>query len=151
MEIAIKPIKGMDAEIDAPKSKSYTNRALLIAALAEGKTELENVLISDDTMHMISGLRKMGTGINIGKTITVAGTGGQLRSASIFCGNSGTTIRFLTAAATLSSGQSMLDGDSRMRQRPIGELAKCLKQLGAKVETANGFPPLRVKGKLKGG
>lgn len=159
MEIAVKPIKkgGMDATISCPRSRSYTNRALLIAALAEGKSTLKNALHSEDTEHMTKSLQQMGIEIEEKEKsgeMKVTGKGGTLKLAAkkLYTGNSGTTMRFLTAAATLAEGKTVIDGDARMSQRPIGDLAEALKQLGAEVRTNNGFPPVTIKGEgLKGG
>lgn len=148
IQTLLEPVHG---EIRPPGSKSITNRALICAALAEGKSELVGALDSDDTRVMIAGLRALGISISvdeIGETICVTGCGGFLpaQKANLFVGNSGTTIRFLTAAVTLGHGEYRLDGIQRMRERPIGDLAAALNQLGAKVicEGVGDCPPVRV-------
>lgn len=137
-----------------PGSKSITNRALLIAALAKGKTTLKNFLESADTRHMRQALKKLGVKIaQRGNTLLVQG-GLLYRSASkIFCGNSGTAMRFLTAVLAAQPFETILDGDQRMRERPIGDLLDSLRQLGAHAYSLkrNGYPPIFVKGPLKGG
>ncbi len=141
------------ASITPPGSKSLTNRALVIAALADGRSTLTNVLFADDTQVMIDGLRALGfdVGANAGKQrVKVKGLAGRIpaKDADIDCGNSGTTIRFLTALATLGEGAYRLDGNKRMRQRPIGELVDLLSSLGATIrfEKESGYPPLVVEG-----
>jgi len=152
-EFAIKPVTGpVRARMRPPGSKSITNRALVCAALADGRSTLRGALVSDDTRVMIDGLRAMGVDIaaeDSGNTLVVVGSDGTppARQAELFVGNSGTTIRFLTAAATLASGDFRLDGVERMRERPIGDLAEALAQLGADVrcESPSGCPPVVVK------
>src|SRR5690242_11576270 len=125
-DVLLEPIPApFTATITPPGSKSLTNRALVIAALSDGVCELSNVLFADDTRVMIDGLRKLGFELDVdepGKIIRVHGRGGEIaaKSAELFCGNSGTTIRFLTALSTLGHGKFTLDGVERMRQRPIG-------------------------------
>src|SRR5436305_7271232 len=112
------------ASLAPPGSKSLTNRALVLAALAEGRCTLSNVLFADDTEVMIDCLGRLGFGLEVdreGHTIVVEGRGGAIPAASaeLFCGNSGTTIRFLAALCSLGHGSYVLDGIARMRQRPI--------------------------------
>jgi 3-phosphoshikimate 1-carboxyvinyltransferase len=143
-----RPIRG---RIRPPGSKSITNRALVCAALADGRSALTGALDSEDTRVMIDGLRSLGIEIEVrdeGKTLVVAGADGELPAldADLFCANSGTTIRFLTAVATLGHGSFRLDGTQRMRERPIGDLLDALGQLGAtaRSELNNGCPPVVV-------
>ena len=148
-----------DKAIRIPGSKSITNRALLIAALASGTTTLKNVLFSDDTEYMINALTKLGISMDIDKEqneISVHGKDGVLDNPieSIFIGNSGTCARFLTTAVTLGEGDFVIDGNERMRQRPIQDLVDGLKGLGVDIETDNdsGCPPLVIHANgLKGG
>src|SRR5438552_2687187 len=140
------------ASITPPGSKSLTNRALVLAALADGICNLSNVLFAADTRVMLDSLAKLGFQIEIDEsaaTARVHGRGGVIPSAhaNLFCGNSGTTIRFLTALCALGKGTFILDGVPRMRQRPIGALTGMLKQLGGRIThspEADGFPPLQV-------
>lgn len=134
-----------------PGSKSLTNRAMVLAALSEGPCRLHGALFADDTRVMIEGLRRLGFDVETDEPkaeITVTGRGGLIPSTKteIFCGNSGTTIRFLTALCTLGKGQYLLDGIERMRQRPIGPLASMLRNLGARIESVmnEGYPPVQV-------
>src|SRR5205814_6771056 len=130
---------------------SITNRALICAALAEGTSTLTGALDSEDTRVMIECLRNLGISIESrdrGQTLIVHGCGGNIpaTSADLFVGNSGTTIRFLTAMCTLGHGIYRLDGIERMRERPIGDLLDALNQLGADCcgELREGFPPVVV-------
>jgi 3-phosphoshikimate 1-carboxyvinyltransferase len=156
--IMIEPITRPFALTMAPPgSKSLTNRALVLAALAEGTSELSNVLFADDTLVMLECLGRLGFGVEIDRAarrVRVAGGGGNVPSgdAELFCGNSGTTIRFLTALCALGRGQYNLDGIPRMRQRPIGELVHLLKNLGGRIEYLmnEGFPPVLVRGSPRG-
>jgi 3-phosphoshikimate 1-carboxyvinyltransferase len=130
--------KPFTATFAPPGSNSLTNRALVLAALADGICDLSNVLFADDTHVMLEGLTKLGFYLVIdhdARTVRVHGRGGKIdrSSAEIFCGNSGTTIRFLTALCSLGTGQFILDGVPRMRERPIGALVTMLKNLGVRV------------------
>jgi 3-phosphoshikimate 1-carboxyvinyltransferase len=139
-----------------PGSKSITNRALVLAALAEGTTRLEGVLESDDTRHMQEALLQLGIGVRKLSATTVEIDGGRAKlrapAQPIFVGNSGTTVRFLTGLACLVDGPVTLVGDEAMAKRPIQDLVDGLRQLGVKIECATGCPPLTVYGgKLPGG
>ncbi len=144
------PIRG---KIRPPGSKSITNRALVCAALAEGSSTLTGALDSEDTRVMIESLGRLGIRVesnDAGRTLTVHGCGGRIpvNSANLFVGNSGTTIRFLTAMCSVGRGTYRLDGVPRMRERPIGDLLAALNQLGAdcRGELRDGFPPVIVRG-----
>ena len=139
-----------------PGSKSITNRALALAALAEGTTVLHGVLQSDDTRHMRRGLEQLGVAITERDATTWVVEGGLTRlrvpSEPLFVGNSGTTVRFLAALAALVPGPVTLEGDEHMAKRPIADLVDGLRQLGVKVDCDTGCPPLRVwGGELQGG
>jgi 3-phosphoshikimate 1-carboxyvinyltransferase len=139
-----------------PGSKSITNRALVLAALSEGTTRLEGVLASDDTRHMQQALLELGVDVRKTSTTTLEIAGGRARLQApkkpLFIGNSGTTVRFLTALACLVDGPVTLVGDEAMAKRPIADLVDGLRQLGVKVECASGCPPLTVYGgRLPGG
>jgi 3-phosphoshikimate 1-carboxyvinyltransferase len=142
------PVRG---SIRPPGSKSITNRALVCAALAEGTSTLSGALDSEDTQVMIDSLHRLGIPVerqNDGSRLVVTGCGGQLPAsdADLFVGNSGTTIRFLTALTTLGRGTYRLDGVPRMHERPIADLLSALNQLGADVrsEAGTGCPPVVV-------
>ena len=141
----------LDSRVRVPGSKSLTNRALLVAALAEGDSILRGPLVSDDTDAMLRSLRQLGCAIDdAGADWSVRGSGARLRSpeAPLDVGNSGTTARFLTAAACLADGPVVIDGDARMRERPIVDLVRTLGDLGARCEILgrDGCPPVRVSG-----
>lgn len=125
--------------VSVPGSKSHTNRALLVAALAEGTTHLQNALFSDDSQYFAQALATLGFDVILnkqGKSISVKGLNGNIpaEEVDLFIGNAGTAARFLTAMSTLGYGVYHLDGVERMRQRPIGDLVIALNNLGAKVE-----------------
>ena len=139
------------ARVRPPGSKSITNRALVCAALSDGISILRGALDSEDTRVMIDGLGRLGIAVesrDAGRTLKVHGAAGRIPAveAELFCANSGTTIRFLTAVATLGHGAFRLDGVARMRERPIADLLDALTQLGAivKSESENGCPPVVV-------
>lgn len=139
-----------------PGSKSLTNRALLLAALAEGESVLTGALASDDTRYMEQALRALGVTMQAedAGTWRVQGGRGRLRTSPtpLFIGNSGTTVRFLTALAALIPGDTRLVGDEHMAKRPISDLLDGLKQLGVAIECPTGCPPLTVHGRgLPGG
>src|SRR5262245_29831809 len=135
--LPIEPRGPLDARVRVPGSKSMTNRALLAAALADGASELSGALESDDTRVMIESLAALGCPVEAGSDPwRVSGRGGRLRApgAALFTGNSGTTARFLTAAACLADGPVTIDGTARMRERPIDDLTRALEQLGGKCQ-----------------
>ncbi|HEY6728196.1 MAG TPA: 3-phosphoshikimate 1-carboxyvinyltransferase [Polyangiaceae bacterium] len=133
-----------------PGSKSITNRALVLAALAAGESTLTGVLQSDDTQHMRRALETLGIQVSEidATTLRVRGGINRLRQPTqpLFIGNSGTTVRFLTAFAALVPGAVTLDGDSHMRRRPIADLVEGLQQLGVSIECPTGGPPLTIRG-----
>jgi 3-phosphoshikimate 1-carboxyvinyltransferase len=133
-----------------PGSKSITNRALVLAALAEGTSVIENVLVSDDTRHMRSALSALAITMRDGAPGQVIVDGGRSRlrpsQEALFIGNSGTTVRFLTALASLIPGTTTLIGDDHMAKRPIADLVEGLRQVGIHIDCLNGCPPLTVHG-----
>lgn len=150
------PVRG---SIRPPGSKSLTNRALLIAALADGVSTLRGILHSRDTAVMIESLGRLGIAVTPGAettTIHVAGHGGHIPAtqADLYLENSGTSIRFLTALCTVGNGVYRLSGNERMQQRPIADLLAALNQLGAdtRCEAGTECPPVLVTAKgLPGG
>jgi 3-phosphoshikimate 1-carboxyvinyltransferase len=149
------PVRGT---IRPPGSKSITNRALAVAALAEGTSELRGVLDSRDTQVMFDSLGRLGIRClhdPARRAAVVSGCGGRIpvASADLYLENSGTSIRFLTAVAALGRGEYRLDGNERMRQRPIADLVEALNRLGADVSCSPaGCPPVVVRGRgLRGG
>lgn len=153
----IKPIKGIDAVIRVPGSKSYTQRALITSALAGGKSIIKDALISEDTEHLIKALCLLGANIaNEGNDLVVKGTGGKpsTPSSALYLGNNGTGFRFLIGTVSLGHGTFVLDGNSRMRQRPIQPLVDALNRIGVKARCieGNGCPPVEVRASgLSGG
>ena len=134
-----------------PGSKSISNRVLLLAALAEGETEVRDLLASDDTERMLEALKALGVGVTSlgGENWSIKGCGGNfpVKQAELFLGNAGTAFRPLTAALALAGGDYVLKGVARMHERPIGDLVDGLRQLGADVTYLgnDGFPPLQLK------
>ncbi|MGZ9898274.1 3-phosphoshikimate 1-carboxyvinyltransferase [Shewanella gaetbuli] len=151
-QLRIEPINKMNGVINIPGSKSISNRALLLATLAEGKTTLTNLLDSDDIRYMLASLKQLGVSFELSHNNTVCevtGINGAINAdsaQSLFLGNAGTAMRPLCAALTLGQGQFTLTGEPRMEERPIGDLVDALAQLGAKVDYLKnpGFPPLTV-------
>src|SRR5690554_4891426 len=140
--------------IQLPGSKSISNRVLLLAALAQGTTRIENLLFSDDTHWMLSALTALGIHVQQhADYIEVQGAGGLFNTAntetlSLFLGNAGTAMRPLCAALAASTGQFELTGEPRMKERPIGPLVDALISLGADIQYGEqlGFPPLLING-----
>ena len=148
--IEIKPIEKVFGAVTVPGSKSFTNRALLIAALADGVSCLKKPLLSDDTKYMIEALRGFGLQIREeADNFIVVGERGKLMvpTKDIFVGNAGTTMRFLTTFSALVKGKVVLDGDERMRERPIADLLNCLIQMRVQATTTfnNDCPPLKIE------
>ncbi len=149
--LPIRPIPHpLHATVRVPGSKSLTNRALLIASLAQGKTHLTNALFSDDSRYFAGALQKLGFDVQLDEVnarMVVDGMRGNIPSskAELFIGNAGTAARFLSAFLTLGQGEYVLDGDARMRERPIGDLIEALAQLGADLEATNNCPPVKIK------
>lgn len=143
-------------KISVPGSKSYSNRALLAAALAKGTTVLTNLLLSDDTKVMIQALKDLGVKVTQkGTTVTVKGSGGKFKKpkGKLFFGNAGTAIRFMTSALALQDFECVITGNPRMKNRPIRDLVNALRDGGAEIEYlgTEGYPPLLMKGGFKGG
>jgi 3-phosphoshikimate 1-carboxyvinyltransferase len=156
--LEIKPIlHPLNATVRVPGSKSLTNRALLIASLANGTTRLTNALFSDDSSYFAGALKTLGFDVQLDETnceMSVAGLGGKIPAsqAELLIGNAGTAARFLCAFLTLGNGEYTLDGDARMRERPIEDLVDALTQLGAMLEAKSNCPPIKVRASgLRGG
>ena len=129
----------IDATVSVPGSKSYTNRYLIIAALADGRSTLRGALLSDDTEAMIDCLRSLGIAVrfeDFARSLEVEGCGGRIpiTSATLDVRQSGTTARFVTPLVALAKGHFRIDGDAQMRARPMGDLVDALGQIGARVE-----------------
>lgn len=152
-ETAVPVSDPVDATVRPPGSKSITNRALICAALAEGESVLTGALESEDTLVMQESLARLGVSVEAKRdesgnasTLIVQGSGGDwpVRKAELYLANSGTSIRFLTAALATGQGEYRLDGVERMRQRPIADLLDPLRRLGAKATCSLGSncPPV---------
>src|SRR6202789_1807774 len=150
------------AEITVPGSKSITNRALILAALADGEVTLTGALLSEDTQIMVECLQKLGFEIRVendseefcNRTITVKGLGGKIpnggtaeKPLELFVGNAGTAARFLSAFVCLGNGVYRLSGVPRMHERPQAALFKALRELGYRVESENDKLPAVIFGR----
>ena len=153
-EITLTPWTGPTppALVKVPGSKSLTNRALIVAALADGASTLTGALDSEDTRVMVDSLRNLGIQVEhdpASAVITIQGCANKIprNEADLFVANSGTSLRFLTAMVSTGSGTFRLDGSPRMRQRPVADLLQALNGLGAvaKSDLGTGCPPLTVK------
>lgn len=160
--LVLKPVQHISGTIKLPGSKSLTNRALLISALAQGVTELHNPLASDDTKHMVAALRALGCAIEqteagyrvtgVDGAFNLPTTAPKNAPLALFLGNAGTAMRPLAAALTLKhQGRQpcsfALHGDPRMHERPIGDLVDSLKNMGADItyQERDGYPPLQIR------
>ncbi|SQD76861.1 3-phosphoshikimate 1-carboxyvinyltransferase [Moritella yayanosii] len=159
-KLTLQPIGKVSGTINLPGSKSVSNRALLLAALAKGTTRLTNLLDSDDIRHMLNALTKLGVQYDLSACKTICTVTGLGRAFSVneklelFLGNAGTAMRPLCAALCLSEGEFELTGEPRMEERPIGSLVDSLRQAGADVTYLKNedYPPVLIKGTgLKGG
>ena len=153
----IKPLERLEAAVRIPGSKSYTQRAMVIAALAEGESFLRDALLSEDTRILADALDDLGADIRSDGTKTVIrGNSGRLArpSREIHLGNNGTAMRLLTGVASLGGGPVVLTGGPRLRQRPMKPLLEALTTLGVDVRTDKdrGYPPVTIRGgRLLGG
>ena len=149
--LVVRPIVEACGTVHLPGSKSISNRALLLAALADGTTRLEGLLKADDTERMIESLVKLGIKIERvdDETALVAGCGGKfpVRHAELFIGNAGTAARTLSAVLAFANGSYTIDGVARMRERPIADLIAALRELGAQITCTEreGFLPLEFR------
>lgn len=145
----VPPNRPLVGRVSPPGSKSITNRALLLAALAQGTSRLTGALKSKDTTLMAAALRQMGVTVDEpDATSFVVTSSGRLQQpdAPLFLGNAGTATRFLTAAVATVDGEVIVDGDAEMRVRPIGPLVTALQSLSVNVESASGCPPVTIRG-----
>ncbi|MEH0832588.1 3-phosphoshikimate 1-carboxyvinyltransferase [Pectobacterium cacticida] len=157
--LTLKPITLINGTLNLPGSKSVSNRALLLAALSEGKTRLTNLLDSDDVRHMLTALSALGVEYHLSSDRTVCEIVGLGRAFTtsqpleLFLGNAGTAMRPLAAALCLTDGDVVLTGEPRMKERPIGHLVDALRQGGARIDylEQENYPPLRLYGGFRGG
>ncbi|MDI6761951.1 MAG: 3-phosphoshikimate 1-carboxyvinyltransferase [Thermodesulfobacteriota bacterium] len=148
--IQIRPLADLDATVTIPGSKSFTHRALIVSALGEGESVLIHALRSEDTEYTVQALKRLGIQIFLeGDRLHVLGEGGRLKQeeGEIFIGNSGTSMRFLTALVALKKGTTLLDGNERMRKRPMADLLEGLRALGVKAyfREGNDCPPVMIE------
>lgn len=154
-QLTLAPISKVSGVVNVPGSKSLSNRALLLAALCEGDTELTNLLDSDDISHMLNALTQLGVNYTLSDDKTrcvVKGNGGAFNVSEpqeLFLGNAGTAMRPLCAALAVSNVDVVLTGEPRMEERPISDLVDGLREAGADIKYLknDGFPPLQIKGK----
>ncbi|XRX42838.1 MAG: 3-phosphoshikimate 1-carboxyvinyltransferase [Buchnera aphidicola (Eriosoma harunire)] len=158
--LILKPINFINGCIKLPGSKSISNRVLLLSALSENKTYIENLLCCDDTKHMLSALKMLGIKYELSNDNTscvIHGIGTDLleqkNPLSIFVGNAGTVFRPLTALLSLKKNNIVLTGSTRMQERPIKHLVDALQQSGAKIQYKKNdfYPPIVIKGGFMGG
>ncbi|WWO98680.1 MAG: 3-phosphoshikimate 1-carboxyvinyltransferase [Candidatus Dasytiphilus stammeri] len=159
--LTLQPISLINGTIDLPGSKSISNRALLLAAQANGITILKNLLDSDDVRYMLNALRQLGIKYELSQGNTkckIVGCGGPLyithhKKFQLFLGNAGTAMRPLAAALSLTSNNIVLTGEARMKERPIGPLVETLRQGGATIEylERENYPPIHLRGVFTGG
>ncbi len=159
-QLTLSPISKVEGSIHLPGSKSVSNRALLLAALAEGTTTLTNLLDSDDVRHMLHALRQLGVNYQLSTNKTECIIQGRAQAFSLsspielFLGNAGTAMRPLAAALCIGEGEYRLTGEPRMKERPIAHLVEALRSSGAHIEylEREGYPPLKITaGVLNGG
>lgn len=158
--LTLSPISAVNGTVNLPGSKSLSNRALLLAALASGETTIKNLLDSDDIRHMLNALKALNIEYSLSEDRTecvLKGNGGPLNidgAVELFLGNAGTAMRPLCAALCLGEGQFTLTGEPRMSERPIDSLVDALKEMGCDISYHDfpGFPPVTIKGTgLQGG
>jgi len=155
--LTVTPIKSLDGTVTLPGSKSLSNRCLLLAALSDGETRVDNLLESDDIRYMLEALDTLKVPVDkhSSESVTVTGQSGPINSPTpdenvdLFLGNAGTAMRPLAAALCMGQGKFKLDGVPRMRERPIADLIDGLQQLGAEVTCVEetGCPPVTINAK----
>ena len=137
----------VSASVCVPGSKSLTQRALVVASLAQGHSFISNALIAQDSLHLIDGLRALGAQIVYSEGgYFISGTAGKITNSGkeLFLGNNGTALRFLTALVCLGKGKYVLTGEKRLCERPVGALVDALKKMGADIYSRNNCPPVEV-------
>ncbi len=143
----------VEGTLTAPPSKSMTHRALVLSALADGKSTIANPLTADDTEATASVLGKLGIGLVRGEKWTVEGGGFNAPKDDLLCGESGTTLRFMAAVCALVDGECRLTGGKSLLARPVGPLLDALTQIGVNCTSRSGFPPVTImgNGRIRGG
>lgn len=158
-QLTLNPINKINGEVFLPGSKSLSNRALLIAALANGTTKITNLLVSDDIKHMLNALTSLGIQYTLsecGTECSVVGNNGFFNTTEpleLYLGNAGTAMRPLCAALAASEGEFVLTGEPRMKERPIGHLVDALEQLNCDIQYLENkdYPPVKIIGKTLSG
>lgn len=158
-QLTLNPIAKINGEVFLPGSKSLSNRALLIAALAKGETTITNLLVSDDIKHMLNALTSLGVEYSLsdcGTECKITGNGGFFSAdepLELYLGNAGTAMRPLCAALAASDGEFILTGEPRMKERPIGHLVDALNQLNADIHYLENtdYPPVKINGQALSG
>src|SRR5260221_7133132 len=154
--LALEPLDRAAGTVRLPGSKSISNRVLLLAALAQGRTQIHDLLASDDVERMLEALSQLGVKITRERqdVVAVEGCSGSfpVRQADLFLGNAGTAFRPLTAALAMCGGHYKLSGVPRMHERPIGDLVDALRGLGADIRYLGneGYPPLEIRPAILG-
>ncbi len=141
------PFKKLYATVRVPGSKSLSQRALVAAALAKGDSVIRNVLVSEDTIYLMEGLKALGANIMPATDgFSVSGTAGKISNSGkdLFLGNNGTALRFLTALVCLGKGKYILTGEKRLCERPVGTLVDALKDMGVNISCRNNCPPVEI-------
>lgn len=157
MIVTLPQRRGIELTVVAPPSKSYTHRALVAGALAEGTTTISHPLIAEDTLLTIDALKKLGVKFETSEHhIAVVGCNGKFsckKETVLDLRNSGTSLRLLASLALLADNAVILTGTARMQERPVGPLADALRKLGGNIGFKNrpGYPPMSVGGRLRGG
>ena len=142
----------LTGRIRCPSNKSYTHRAIFLAALSDGKSIVKKILRSNDTIATIEACRRFGVEVEeLDDNVTIKNTIGEtVEFSMINAENSGTTIRIATAIAALSGGRTTLTGDDSLRKRPMRPILDALESLGIKTESDDGKPPITINGKIEG-
>jgi 3-phosphoshikimate 1-carboxyvinyltransferase len=154
MDITVKPPGRLRGTVEAPPSKSCTHRAIIIASLADGKSTIKNALVSADTLASVNACRAIGAKIEIDNNkVIIEGVSGnpRLPEGTIDVENSGTTIRLMTAVASVCHGRVTLTGDESIQRRPMKPLLEALEELGVRTSSSEGKPPVTVEGPSGGG
>ena len=142
----------LNGKITCPSNKSYTHRAIFLAALSDGKSIVKKILHSNDTVATISACRGFGVKVEeVENNVTIKNKIGEtVQSSIINAENSGTTIRIAIAIAALSGGNTTLTGDDSLKKRPMRPILDALERMGVKTESNEGRPPIHINGKIQG-
>ncbi len=153
MDLQIYPVERLEGVVNAPPSKSYTHRAIILAGLSRGMVRIYNPLLSADPMATIDAMRAAGARIETTRqnSLRIHGNAGQIEAPELVdVRNSGTTIRIMTSVFSLCNRKVILTGDESIQKRPMGPLLEALEEVGVETTSHNGMPPISVKGPIKG-